>query len=117
MPIVSVTIIDRERQWYMASQGLSLGQSPRDKSFCAHIVAKPGAMVVPDTHLDSRFAENPAVVSDPHVRFYAGYPIVLNNGHCIGTFCVADIRPRDLNDGELARLAQLSDHARCIIDK
>ena len=117
MPIVAVTIIDRDRQWYLASQGLSLSQTPRDESFCAHIVARPGAMVVPDTLLDSRFAENPEVVGDPHLRFYAGFPLILKNGHCVGTFCIADVRPRDLNDGELARLAQMSDQARCIIDK
>jgi GAF domain-containing protein len=66
-------------------------------------------MLVPDTHLDSRFAENPGVSGAPHVRFYAGQPIILSEGQCIGTLCIADVRPRALSESELARLAKIAE--------
>src|SRR4029079_16761659 len=69
VPVVAVTLIDRDRQWFKASCGLSDRQTPRDESLCAHVVANPVPMMVPDCLLDDRFAENPAVVGPPHLRF------------------------------------------------
>src|SRR5262249_38322991 len=108
VPIAAVTLVDRDRQWFKASCGLPARETPRDESFCAHVVAKPVATVVPDTHLDSRFAEHPAVTGAPHVRFYAGHPIILEQGHCIGTLCIADTRPRQLSSKEQQRLSQIA---------
>ena len=96
VPVVALTLIDRDRQWFKASCGLSGRQTPRDESFCAHVVANPVPMVVPDCLLDDRFADNRSVVGSPNLRFYAGYPLILTGGQCIGTLCIADIRPRQL---------------------
>jgi phosphoribosyl 1,2-cyclic phosphodiesterase len=109
VPIAAVTLVDRDRQWFKASRGLGERETPRDESFCAHVVADSATMLVPDAHLDSRFAENPGVSGAPHVRFYAGQPIILSEGQCIGTLCIADVRPRALSESELARLAKIAE--------
>jgi len=111
VPIAAVTLVDKDRQWFKASCGLAERETPRDESFCAHVVADPATTIVPDTLLDPRFAENPGVVGPPHLRFYAGHPIVLADGHCIGTVCIADIRPRRLPESELQRLAKIAELA------
>src|SRR5918993_1553262 len=84
-------------------------ETPRDESFCAHIVAQPATMIVPDALLDPRFAEKPGVVGAPHLRFYAGHPLVLAGGHCVGTFCIADVSPRQLDAKGAAYLAYLAE--------
>ncbi|ACA15427.1 putative phytochrome sensor protein [Methylobacterium sp. 4-46] len=106
-PFAALSLVDRDRQWFKAKAGFPFRETPRDASLCAHAVAASdgsGArlpLVVPDTLLDSRFADNPAVVGPPYLRFYAGQPLILAQGHCIGTLCVADTRPRFLDaDGE-----------------
>jgi phosphoribosyl 1,2-cyclic phosphodiesterase/CheY-like chemotaxis protein len=114
VPIAAVTLVDRERQWYKASRGLTARETPRDESFCAHVVANRMATVVPDTLLDPRFAENPEVLGPPYLRFYAGHPLLLAEGHCIGTLCIGDVRPRQLSQTgmrRLARMAALAFHA------
>lgn len=115
VPIAAVTLVDRDRQWFKASCGLSDRQTPRDESFCAHVVADCAATVVPDTLLDHRFAENPGVTGSPHLRFYAGHPIV-TQGHCIGTLCIADVRPRQLSSREQQRLGQIAGLALNLIE-
>jgi phosphoribosyl 1,2-cyclic phosphodiesterase len=114
VPVVAVTLIDRERQWFKASRGLTARETPRDESFCAHVVANRTATIVPDTLLDPRFAENPGVLGPPYLRFYAGHPLILPEGHCIGTLCIGDVRPRQLSQNgmrRLARMAALAFHA------
>ena len=108
VPIVAVSLVDRDRQWYKASCGLTARETPRDKSFCAHVVANRSATIVSDTLLDPRFAENPEVIGPPYLRFYAGHPIILAEGHCIGTLCLGDVRPRQLSQTGMKRLARLA---------
>jgi phosphoribosyl 1,2-cyclic phosphodiesterase len=108
VPVAAVTLVDRERQWFKASCGLPGRETPRDESFCAHVVADPAATIVPDTLLDARFADNPGVTGPPHLRFYAGHPILLAKRHCIGTVCIADIRPRQMSPENLERLGQIA---------
>lgn len=117
VPIVALTLIDHDRQWFKASCGLSSQQTPRDESFCAHVVADPVPTVVPDCLLDDRFAENPSVIGSPHLRFYAGYPLILAGGPCIGTLCIADVRPRQLAKSAMDRLAQLAALALNVIQQ
>ena len=74
-PIALVSFIDRDRQWFKSRHGLDMPETHRDLSFCAHAILGGDVMVVPDTRLDSRFADSPVVTGAPHVRFYAGYPI------------------------------------------
>jgi GAF domain-containing protein len=111
VPIAAVTLVDRDRQWFKASCGLPARETPRDESISAHIVAQPATMIVSDAFLDPRFAENPGVVGAPHLRFYAGHPMVLASGHCIGTFCIADVSPRQLDAEDAAHLAFLAELA------
>jgi len=80
-------------------------------AFCAHVVRLREEMVVPDTLQDDRFADNPLVRNDPRVRFYAGAPLILDDGSCIGTLCVIDTRPREISHADLSMLRSLRDLA------
>lgn len=93
--IALVSLVDAGRQWFKARHGLAAGETCRSASFCAHAIAGEGVMVVPDAAADPRFAENPLVTGAPHIRFYAGAPLVLTGGHAVGTLCVIDPAPRE----------------------
>jgi phosphoribosyl 1,2-cyclic phosphodiesterase/DNA-binding response OmpR family regulator len=109
VPMALISLIDEDRQWFKSSVGLGpVTETPRDMSFCAHAVFHREPLIVPDTLLDDRFADNPAVMNEPRVRFYAGYPLFLDNGSCIGTLCLVDTRPRELDQPGLDRLKDLA---------
>jgi GAF domain-containing protein len=116
-PIVAITLVDRDRQWFKSTYGLDVRETPRDESFCAHAIRDGGTMVVPDARLDPRFADNPQVANAPYVRFYAGHPLVLSDGHCIGTLCVVDTRPRDLDEVALEQLRSLAEIVRVEVER
>ena len=111
VPIALITLIDAERQWFKSSCGLDIRESEREESFCAHAIVDREILVVPDALLDDRFAENPLVSGPPGIRFYAGHPLVLTGGPCVGTLCIIDRRPRDLDLQHLALLKDLADLA------
>ncbi len=110
-PIALVTLIDRERQWYKAHYGLDFTETSRDMGFCSHAILQNEPLVVNDALRDDRFAENPVVIGDPRVRFYAGIPLHAADGARVGAFCVVDSKPRSLSD---AQLRMLKDIARLI---
>lgn len=95
VPMALVTLVDEDRQWIKSAQGLDVTETSREDSFCAHAIHGPEVLVVPDAALDPRFAENPFVLGNPHVRFYAGYPISGPGGHKLGALCILDSKPRD----------------------
>jgi GAF domain-containing protein len=111
MPIVLLSLIDAERQWFKARVGLDVCETARGISFCAHAILQDDTLVVPDVALDDRFADNPLVTGDPHIQFYAGAPLKMPGGQNIGTLCLIDRTPRQLDDVDLAILASLRDLA------
>ncbi|RYF21149.1 MAG: GAF domain-containing protein [Oxalobacteraceae bacterium] len=94
VPIVLISLLDEHRQWFKARIGLDVTETPRCISFCTHALRGPSVLVIPDARADERFADNPLVVGEPHIRFYAGAPLVAENGRRIGTLCVIDTAPR-----------------------
>jgi len=107
-PIAMVNFIDREHQWCLSSHGLTIDRTAREVSFCARAIQEKDVMVVPDTHADERFADNPLVTGEPHIRFYAGAPLTAPNGYRLGTLCVIDDKPRSFSDADRKTLTDLS---------
>jgi len=108
-PMAAITIIDNARQFLAARTGIEQEETPRAVSFCAHTILRPGEpMVVPDARRDQRFAGNPLVLFAPHIRFYAGVPLVDRQGYPLGALCIIDSRPREEppNMFELSLLAR-----------
>jgi phosphoribosyl 1,2-cyclic phosphodiesterase/CheY-like chemotaxis protein len=112
VPIALVSLVDSDRQWFKSSHGLAVCESSRETSFCAHAVAARAPLVVPDALLDARFADNPLVIGAPRIRFYAGQPLFLPVGSCVGTLCVIDVRPRALEQKELDLLGDIAQLVR-----
>lgn len=108
VPIAPVTLVDKERQWFKSCVGLDTTETPRSVSFCGHAILKDELLLVPDAREDERFHDNPLVTGDPNIRFYAGYPLTVPNGNKMGTLCLIDNKPRELDDEERELLRDLA---------
>ena len=115
-PMSLITLIDDSRQWFKARVGLELAETRREHAFCAHAILDTVPLVVTDATTDSRFADNPYVVDDPSIRFYAGAPLTTPDGHALGTLCVLDRVPRELTPDQLAALQALARQATALLE-
>ena len=110
-----ISLVDQDRQWFMSCAGAGLGQqqTPRSISFCGHTILQRQPLIVADALADPRFADNPLVLGDPHIRFYAGFPLISPAGFALGSLCAISSQPHSLNPEQvdsLTRLASLTVH-------
>ena len=110
-PIALISLVDSSRQWFKARVGLTVMETSRDFSFCAHAIHGDDLFVIKDAQQDHRFVRNPLVVGDPHIRFYAGAPLTTPDGLKLGTLCVIDSRPRELDRVQRDALTALARQA------
>lgn len=108
MPIALMSLVDRDRQWYKAHYGFDYSETSRDVGFCSHAILDSAPFIVNDALQDERFADNPVVLGEPNVRFYAGIPLHAPDGARVGALCVVDMKPRRLNAAQLKMLQDLA---------
>lgn len=116
-PMAYLSLIDEDRQWLKSEQGLGgIQETERSVSFCTHAISQTSILEVPDTRDDERFRHNPFVTGQPHIRFYAGAPLVTPDGHALGTLCVVDTRPRRLSPEQMRALDALRHQAQAQLE-
>ena len=115
-PISLISLVDENRQWFKSRVGLTVDETPRAESFCAHTLTQPKTLVVEDTLLDERFADNPLVTGNPKMRFYAGAPIINAAGYVLGTVCVIDTKPNALSGKQIKALESLSRQVMTLLE-
>lgn len=107
-PIALISLVDENRQWFKSRVGLSVSETPREIAFCSVAIQQPDVFIVPDTLNDERFRNHALVTSEPYIRFYAGAPLINEEGYALGTICVIDRTPREFGPSQQAALKALS---------
>ena len=108
VPIALVSLVDENRQWFKSCLGLQASETPRDISFCGHAILGDELFIIPNALEDERFVDNPLVVGEPHIRFYAGCPLKAPDGQMLGTLCIIDREPRAFGTDDLEALVDLA---------
>ena len=107
-PMSMISLIDSNRQWFLAKSGIDSCETSREASFCAHALVGTEMLIVEDTQADARFSRNVLVTGEPFIRFYAGAPLLTTDGYALGTLCVIDHVPRTLVPEQMEALRSLS---------
>lgn len=110
-PMGLVSLLTARRQWFKANIGIAVDETPRAWAFCSHAILANEPFIVGDARRDRRFTANPLVTDEPHLRFYAGFPLAAKDGTLLGTLCVLDRKPRRLSAAQIAALRELADEA------
>jgi len=108
VPIAGISLVESDRQWFMSIQGSSVTETSRDISFTGHAIVQDDVMIVPDARRDPRFADNPQVIGEPGIVFYAACPLKSPDGFNIGALCVVDTKPRELDESDIEALCDLA---------
>lgn len=118
VPISTITLVDKDREWFKSMQGLQIREGPRNISFCGHALMSEDIMIVSDTLSDPRFADNPMVVGDPKIRFYAGKSLYDHKSNLpVGVFCLKDHKPREFSLSDMSDFLDLASRAEEEINK
>ncbi len=118
VPISTITLIDKDREWYKSHHGLKENEGPRTISFCGHTILNQSIFIIEDTKEDSRFADNPMVIGPPYIRFYAGVTLFDRKSKMpVGAFCIKDVKPRALSLEEVSKLMELAKEAENELNK
>ncbi len=115
-PISLISLVDEHRQWFKSRHGLEATETPREQAFCTHAILGDELLVVPDAVEDARFAENPLVQGEPGIRFYAGAPLTVGKDLRLGTLCVIDRVPRQLDENQRNALRILANSVQSLIE-
>jgi GAF domain-containing protein len=116
VPIAMISLVDEARQWFKSKVGLEQQQTSRDVAFCAHVILQNEPLIVRDATTDQRFADSALVTGEPHIRFYAGFPLINPEGLALGTLCVVDRQPRQLSAEQLKTMQALSRQVMTLLE-
>ncbi|MCW3062385.1 MAG: domain S-box [Capsulimonas sp.] len=108
VPMSLVSLVDENRQWFKSKVGLTIGETHRNLSFCAHAILQEAPMIITDATTDPRFSNNDLVTGEPHIRFYAGFPLTNDEGYSLGTLCAIDTKPRTLTPIQIKAMKVLT---------
>lgn len=118
VPISTITLVDKDREWFKSVQGLQAREGRRDISFCGHALMSKLILIIQDTLADPRFTDNPMVTGEPFIRFYAGKSLYDHESNLpVGVFCIKDHKPREMSMTDMADFLDLADRAEKEINK
>jgi GAF domain-containing protein len=115
-PIAMISLVDGSRQWFKSKLGLNEQETPRDVAFCAHAILQTEPLIVRDALKDLRFSDSALVTREPHIRFYAGFPLSSREGFALGTLCAIDRRPRQLSARQKTAMQALSRQVMALLE-